>query len=299
MIQNFRGKARKVGLMSNRYVVVTGASKGIGRATALLLDKHGFTVFAGVRNPADGQALQKEASSRLKPIQLDVTDAGQIKAAADEVAQIVGSEGLAGLVNNAGVAVGAPLEFIPIDEMRWQLEVNVVGQVAVTQAFLALIREARGRIVNVSSIGGRIAGPTIGAYHASKFALEAITDTLRSELNPWGIEVISIEPGGVRTPIWESSTAHASQIIAKMPPQFHKLYPGMAAAAKKLAANSTTGGIPPEKVAEVIERAMTTPRPKTRYLVGPDARFVGTIIARLPDRIRDRLFARQGGVAGS
>lgn len=284
--------------MSNRYVVVTGASKGIGRATALLLDKHGFHVFAGVRNPADGQALQKEASSRLAPIQIDVTDAEQIKAAADEITRIVGADGLAGLVNNAGVAVGAPLEFIPIDEMRRQLEINVVGQLAVTQALLPLIRQARGRIINVSSIGGRIAGPNIGAYHASKFALEAITDTLRNELSPWGIEVVSIEPGGVRTPIWETSTAYANQIIAKMPPQFHKLYPRMAAAANKLAANSTTGGILPEKVAEVIERALTTSRPKTRYLVGPDARIAGTIIVRLPDRIRDWLFGRQSGFAG-
>ena len=285
--------------MENRTIVVTGASKGIGRATALYLDKQGFNVFAAVRNPADGQALQKEASSRLKVIQIDVTNADQIKAAAHEVAQTVGAEGLAGLVNNAGIAVGAPLEFIPIDELRRQLEINVVGQVAVTQAFLPYIRQARGRIINVSSIGGRIAGPNIGAYHASKFALEAITDTLRAELKPWGIEVISIEPGGVRTPIWETSTNLANQLIARMPPQFHELYPEMAATAEKLALNSTSGGIAPEKVAEVIGRALTTARPKTRYLVGPDARIVGTIIVRLPDRVRDRLLARQGGVAGS
>ncbi len=254
--------------MDNRYIVVTGASKGIGRATALYLDKQGFNVFAAVRNPIDGQALQKEASSRLKVIQIDVTNADQIKTAAHDVAQTVGAEGLAGLVNNAGIAVGAPLEFIPIDELRRQLEINVVGQVAVTQAFLPYIRQARGRIINVSSIGGRIAGPNIGAYHASKFALEAITNL-------------------------------ANQLIAKMPPQFHELYPEMAATAEKLALNSTSGGIAPEKVAEVIGRALTTARPKTRYLVGPDARIVGTIIVRLPDRVRDRLLARQGGVARS
>ncbi len=277
--------------MKTGYVVVTGASKGIGRATALYLDQQGFNVFAGVRNAVDGQALQKEASSRLQPILIDVTNTEQIKRAAEDVAQAVGGQGLAGLVNNAGIAVGAPLEFIPIDELRRQLEINVVGQVAVTQAFLPCIRQAHGRIINVSSIGGRIAGPNIGAYHASKFALEGITDTLRIELKRWGIEVISIEPGTIRTPIWETSTALASQLMAKMPPQFHELYPGMGAYTEKLAENGTKGGTPPEKVAEVISRALTSPRPKTRYLVGPDAQFVGTIIVRLPDRIRDRVLA--------
>src|ERR1041385_2642776 len=167
--------------MGNQYVVVTGASKGIGRATALLLDKHGFNVFAGVRSPADGQALQKEASSNLRVIRIDVADDEQIKAAAQEVAEVVGTAGLAGLVNNAGIAVGAPLEFVPIDELRRQLDVNVVGQVAVTQAFLPCIRQARGRIINVSSIGGRVAAPNTGAYYASKFALDAITDSLRMD----------------------------------------------------------------------------------------------------------------------
>lgn len=284
--------------MGNRYVVVTGASKGIGRATALHLDKEGFNVFAGVRNPADGQALQKEASSRLRPIRIDVTDAEQIKAAAREISQAVGAEGLAGLVNNAGVAIGSPLEFIPIDELRRQLEINVVGQVAVIQAFLPCIRQAHGRIINVSSIGGRIAGPNLGAYHASKFALEGITDTLRIELSRWGIKVINIEPGTIRTPIWETSTTHANQLFAKMPPQFHELYPGMIAFTEKLAVNGTKGGTPPEKVAEVIGHALITPRPRTRYLVGPDARIGGTIIVRLPDRIKDRVLARMGGPAG-
>lgn len=283
--------------MNTGFVVVTGASKGIGRATALYLDKQGFSVFAGIRNAVDGQSLQKEASSRLKPIQIDVTNADQIKAAADEVARSVGGQGLAGLVNNAGVAIGAPLEFLPIDELRRQLEINVVGQVAVTQAFLPCIRQAKGRIINVSSIGGRIAGPNIGAYHASKFALEGLTDTLRIELKRWGIEVISIEPGTIRTPIWETSTAFANQLMAKMPPQFHELYPGMDAYTEKLAENGTKGGTPPEKVAEVIFRALTIQHPKTRYLVGPDAQFVGAVIVRLPDRIRDRLLASRGGPA--
>ncbi len=283
--------------MNNRWVVITGASKGIGRATALYLDRQGFNVFAGVRKAADGQMLREESSPRLKPIQIDVTDNDQIKTAAREVAETIGADGLVGLVNNAGVAVGSPIEFVPLDELRRQLEVNVVGQVAVTQAFLPCIRQAKGRIINVSSIGGRLAGPNIGAYHASKFALEGITDTLRIELKRWGIEVISIEPGSIRTPIWETSTALAKQLFAQMPPQFRELYPDMEAITEKLATNSTKGGILPEKVAEVIARALTTPHPKTRYLVGPDARIAGTIIARLPDRLRDRILAGMGGPA--
>jgi NAD(P)-dependent dehydrogenase (short-subunit alcohol dehydrogenase family) len=278
-----------------QWVLVTGASKGIGRATALELDRQGYYVFGGIRNLADGESLKQAASSRLQPVQLDVTDQAQVKAAAREISQMVGSDGLAGLINNAGVAVGAPLEFIPLDELRRQLEINVVGQVAVTQAMLPLVRQACGRIINVSSIGGRISGPNIGAYHASKFALEAITDTLRIELKPWGIEVISIQPGGVRTPIWETSITMANQLFARMPPQFDVLYPQMRETAKRIAENGNNKGMMPEQVAAVIIQALTTARPKTRYLVGSDAKFVGNFVLRLPDRIRDRLVVRQLG----
>jgi NAD(P)-dependent dehydrogenase (short-subunit alcohol dehydrogenase family) len=277
--------------MIDRVVVITGASKGIGRATALYLDKQGFRVFAGVRSAADGEGLRKEASDKLVPLPLDVTNSSQIEAAAEQVSKAVGADGLAGLVNNAGIALAAPLEYIPIDELRRQLEINVVAQVAVTQAFLPSIRQAHGRIVNISSIGGRLAAPVLGAYNASKFALEAISDTLRLELMPWGIEVICVEPGSIATPIWETSIAAANKITANMPPRFHELYDGVVAKSQKWAAESAKSGIPPERVAEVIWRALTVPRPKTRYLVGSDARFAGTIITRLPDRMRDRLLS--------
>jgi NAD(P)-dependent dehydrogenase (short-subunit alcohol dehydrogenase family) len=180
-------------------VVVTGASTGIGLACARLLAGRGFQVFAGVRKEADAEALRSEAAS-LHPVQLDVTDSEGIAEAARTVREAAGP-GLAGLVNSAGVAVTGPLEYLPVDELRTQLEVNLVGQVAVLQAFLPALRLSRGRIVNISSIGGRVALPLAGPYAASKFALEAVSDSLRRELAPWGVRVAVVEPGGVRTPV--------------------------------------------------------------------------------------------------
>ncbi len=275
--------------MVNSYVVITGASKGIGRATALYLDKKGYHVFAGVRNPEDGEALCQGASERLLPVMLDITNQEQIAQAAKQIEQCVGSSGLAGLVNNAGMAAAAPLEFLPIDEFRYQLEVNLVGQLAVTQAVLPLIRLAKGRIINISSIGGRIAGSMIGAYHASKFALEALSDTLRVELKPWGIEVVCIEPGAIATPIWETSVATLDRIISSTAA---KMYAPQIAQTKANAVSAFKQGLPPEKVAEIIEYALITKRPKTRYLVGRDAMIAGHLIAHLPDRLRDRLMAQ-------
>ena len=185
-------------------VLISGASKGIGRATALHLDAKGFTVIAGVRKKEDAESLRSAASGRLKSVILDITNRDQILEAARMVKDIVGAAGLDGLVNNAGIAVPAPLEFIPIDEFRRQIEVNLIGQLALTQALVELLRTAKGRIINISSVGGRISGPMLGAYHASKFAIEALTDTLRQELAPWHIRVASIEPGAVATPIWEA-----------------------------------------------------------------------------------------------
>jgi NAD(P)-dependent dehydrogenase (short-subunit alcohol dehydrogenase family) len=270
-------------------VLVTGAAKGIGRATALHLDSKGFTVLAGVRSQTDGDALRKEASSRLQPILLDITNAAQISQAVTTVEEVVGQQGLAGLVNNAGIAVAAPLEFLPIPEFRRQLEVNLVGQLAVTQALLPSLRRARGRIINISSVGGRIAGRMLGAYHASKFALEALTDTLRQELAPWHIQVISVEPGAIATPIWESGQNTADRLAAQMPPHAQQDYADAIAASRALAEHGTKNGLNPQKVAVVIERALTERRPRTRYIVGMDARIGVRIIAKLPDRIRDRL----------
>jgi NAD(P)-dependent dehydrogenase (short-subunit alcohol dehydrogenase family) len=274
----------------DRAVLVTGASTGIGRATALLLDSHGFTVFAGVRTEAAAATLAGDASDKLVPLILDVTKPDQITAAAAATA----SSGLplVGLVNNAGIAAAAPLEFIPIEDFRHQLEVNVVGQLAVTQAMLAQLRAAKGRIVNVTSIGGLVAGAMLGPYHASKFALEALTDTMRVELAPWGLHVSAIEPGQIATPIWTTSGVAADRMLAAAADSsngaVHELYADRIAGARRMAASGNSG-LPPLEVAKVIERALTARRPRTRYPVGPDAKIGAAIIARLPDRLRDRL----------
>jgi NAD(P)-dependent dehydrogenase (short-subunit alcohol dehydrogenase family) len=274
-------------------VVITGASKGIGRATALHLDRKGFTVFAGVRSTADGDSLCKEASPRLQPIVLDITNTAHIAQAAETVRKVVGNNGLDGLINNAGIAVAAPLEFLPIDEFRHQIEVNLTSQLAVTQALLPSIRQAKGRIINISSVGGRIAGGMMGAYYASKFALEALTDAFRQELAPFGIQVVSIEPGGIATPIWDTSLGTADRIAAQMPAQGQEYYAKAFAGAKSFAQKTAKAGLPPERVAVVIEQALTARKPHTRYIVGLDAQIGVHILSKLPDRMRDWLMLRR------
>ncbi len=274
-------------------VVITGASTGIGEACALHLDQLGWRVFAGVRRDADGEALQRKASPRLMPLRIEVTDAASIAAARDIVAHELGDRGLDGLVNNAGIAIAAPLEFIPIDDLRRQLEINVIGQIAVTQAFLAPIRHARGRVVNIGSISGKMATPFVGPYAASKFAMEALTDALRCELRPWGIQVAIVEPGSIATPIWEKSTAEADRMEAQLPPEGHTLY-GAAIKALRAFAEITAGrGIPPIEVAKAVTHALTAKKPKTRYIVGRDARLQAVVASVVPDRIRDGLIERQ------
>src|SRR5919109_175319 len=277
-------------------VVVTGASSGIGEASVLYLEQLGFQVFAGVRNEADAERLRSESTGNVTPISIDVTDQDSIRAAASQVTDAVGEDGLAGLVNNAGVAISGPLEFIPIDELRRQLEINLIGQVAVTQAFVALLRKRRGRIVNVSSIGGRIALPFAGPYAASKFGIEAISDSLRRELRPWGIEVSVIEPGSVATRIWEKGTAKARELSEDLPAEGRELYGGAIALMQKAAADTAARGIPPEEVAKDVAHALTSGKPKTRYLVGRDAKMRARVAKFAPDRVFDQMVARALGM---
>jgi NAD(P)-dependent dehydrogenase (short-subunit alcohol dehydrogenase family) len=278
--------------MSDRAVVVTGASSGIGEASALELAKIGFDVFAGVRKETDGERLKTESAGKVIPLSIDVTDQDSIRAAAARVTEAVGERGLAGLVNNAGISITGPLEFIPIDELRRQLEVNLVGQVAVTQAFLSLLRKGRGRIVNISSIGGRIALPFVGPYAASKFGIEAISDSLRRELRPWGIEVSVIEPGSVATKIWEKGTVQARELSETLPPEGQELYGGAIGKMLKLAAETAARGVPPEEVSKDVAHALTASKPKTRYLVGRDAKMRARVSRLVSDRTFDRLIAR-------
>lgn len=278
--------------MTTRYVLVTGASKGIGKATALHLDKLGFHVFAGVRKETDAEILQNEATERLQTLFIDVTNSEQIAAVAEQITQKVGETGLYGLVNNAGMGEPAPLEAIKLNHLRYQLEVNLIGQVAVTQSVLPLIRKTTGRIINISSIGGRVVMPLMGAYHMSKFALEAMTDALRLELKPWGIDVISIEPGAIATDIWEVTTARAHERLAEMPKDLNEMYQDQIDSVFATTEGQAKRAIPAQVVADVIEKALTTKRPKTRYLVGPDAKFVGRLRTILPDRWLDFLVKR-------
>ena len=274
-------------------VVITGASTGIGEACALRLDKHGWRVFAGVRKEADGVALQEKSSDKLTPVMIDVTDQASITAAAETVRVAVGDGGLAGLVNNAGITVNGPLEFLPPEDLRRQLEVNVIGQIVVTQAFLSLIRAGTGRIVNIGSIAGRMAAPFLGPYSASKFAMEALTDSLRQELRPWGIEVALVEPGSIATPIWDKGQANADEMEKSMPEEAMKLYGDAFTALRAAAKEFEEAGIPPDEVAKFVEHALTASKPKTRYVVGRDAQIQRVIAKVVPDRMRDGLVRRQ------
>jgi NAD(P)-dependent dehydrogenase (short-subunit alcohol dehydrogenase family) len=237
-------------------------------------------VLAGVRREGDAP----EGTGELL---LDVTNAAQIQAASE------GVEELHGLVNNAGVALGGPLEFVPLDELRKQLEVNVVGQVAVTQAFLPALRRARGRIVFVGSISGKSALPFLAPYSASKHALEAIADSLRVELAPWEIGVTIVEPGTVKTPIWTRSAARADELLEAMDgrDRLEELYGQRIARFRRIATARGQAGAPPESVAEAVEEALTASRPPTRRLVGRDAR-IRAGVELLPDRVRDRIYQR-------
>lgn len=269
--------------------MITGASTGIGQACALYLDKLGFQVFAGVRKQVDVNTLQRKASSRLTPIFIDVTKAESITSAAQTVAAEVGQTGIIGLVNNAGIAIGGPLEFLPIEELRRQLEINVIGQISVTQAFLSLLRTGQGRVINMSSISGRVAMPFLGPYASSKFALEALTDSLRLELQPWGIKVISIQPGAIATPIWEKSLEKANEISNNLPAEAHHLYGARLDALRQSVKDTGAQGIPAETVAKVVTQALTATQPKLRYLVGLDAKMAALLMGVLPGRLRNWL----------
>jgi len=270
-------------------VVVTGASTGIGEASARHLSALGFDVVAGVRSE-EAAARAREAGH--EPVLVDVTDASSVAAAAAAVEERVGARGLNGLVNNAGVAVTGPVELTPLDEWRRQLEVNLVGQVAVTQALLPALLRARGRVVMVSSIGGRVAGPLFGPYAASKFGLEAVSDSLRREVAGLGVRVVVVEPGAIATPIWGKGTAVAEEIVARGDPVARARYDRLIARIRAAAEASARDGLPPSAVAEVIGEALTAGRPRTRYLVGREAKVRARLAQFLPDRAFDALVAR-------
>jgi len=276
--------------MNRRSVLVTGASTGIGAATVTTLVERGFDVWAGVRAEADAERLAAEHGDRVRVLRFDVTDPAGVAAAGKEV---TAAGPLHGLVNNAGVAVPGPLEFLPITALREQLEVNLLGQLAVTQAVLPALRAATGRIVMVGSISGRIAGPLLGAYSASKFGLVGLTDSLRAELAPWRIRVILIEPGPIATPIWRRGGEASVRLMAQLPEEVGELYAAQIAQVRKVAARAEARGLPPAAAAAVIAAALTSRNPRPRSLVGREAKL-GSLVARLPYRLRYRLTAARG-----
>ena len=276
-------------------VVVTGTSTGIGAATALHLAEQGFHVFAGVRSMADGEALEARSSGKLTPLIVDVTDEGAISAAAAAVAAAAGDRGLAGLVNNAGIAKPAPVEFQPMADFRMQLEVNLFGPVAMVQAFLPLIRRGQGRIVNVGSIGGILVLPLNGAYSASKFGIRAISDALRLELRQWKIHVSLIEVAPVNSAIFGKTYAELDGLEEALGETGYRLYEQQITAVRKATEKAEADADPAAVIAKAVAHALVSDKPKTRYLAGHGGKEVAAAAA-LPDRMRDLALARELGL---
>lgn len=273
-----------------KSVVVTGASTGIGRATAVTLASHGFRVFAGVRQGRDVTSIQSEGLSNLSAILIDVTELAMIERAVAEVELEVGQLGLAGLVNNAGVSCGGPFEYVDLQDVRDCFEVNFFGVLNVTRAFLPLLRCGRGRIVNMSSGVGRVAPPLVGPYSSSKFALEAMSDVLRVELRRSNIAVSVVEPGFVSTPLLHKGDVQTSRQREALPADAPPYYRG---AMFKLREQFENGrSIAPEVVAKVVLRALTASRPRSRYPVGAEAWMLLMLRRCLPDRLLDQILGR-------
>ena len=273
-------------------VVVTGTSTGIGRACAQHIADEGYVVFAGVRNQVDGDALKRTSQSVI-PVLIDITDEGMIASAAATVAKSVGDRGLAGLVNNAGIVKPGPLEFQPMADFRAQLDTNLFGQVAVTQAFLPLLRKGNGRLVNIGSIGGRLVLPLHGAYSASKFALEAVTDAFRLELREWDIHVSLVDPGGSKSAIFGKTLAAIDEMEEGLHDRGIVLYDGDIAAVRALVEKTADDAAPADDVAKAVVNALTARKPKTRYLAGKGARAVAVLAKTLPDRLKDVAVAHE------
>lgn len=282
--------------MNNKTIVITGASSGIGKASTQYLEKLGFRVFAGVRNNLDSENLIRSSSSNVIPLLLDIVDEESICVAVKTVSREVGGGGIDGLVCNAGIFIGGPLECLPLKELRRQFEVNVFGQIAVIQEFLPLLRIRNGRIVLIGSTSGFLSTPLLGPYAASKFALRALADSLRIELYPRSVSVSLIEPGNVMTPMWDKALSRVSEMVNNLPNQTIKYYEPMITATIDRAVKRSQTGIQPVKVAKAIYHALTDPTPKTRYLVGLDANLQAILVWLLPIWLRDTLVRRQMGI---
>jgi NAD(P)-dependent dehydrogenase (short-subunit alcohol dehydrogenase family) len=272
-------------------VLVTGAGRGIGLATVQRLAAAGWDVIAGVRQAQDGERVTALAPSRITPATLDITDAEQV-AALDGV--VAGQ--LDAVVNNAGIAVTGPLEGLALADLRRQLEINVTGQLAVTQAVLPALRASRGRIVFVSSLSGRVANPMMGAYNASKYALEGMADALRMELSPWGVKVVLVEPAQTDTDLWRNADETVEQTVAALSDEHRQLYDKHITGMRKGVRLSQKMAAPVEGAAAVIEKALTAGRPRARYVVGRPARVQAGLLPLTPTPVLDFVMKAASGV---
>jgi NAD(P)-dependent dehydrogenase (short-subunit alcohol dehydrogenase family) len=280
--------------MTDPYILITGSSTGIGKACALHLAKNGFSVIAGVRKIDDAKKLEALAGSKVQGIQLDIADSDSISMAAVKIAEITGESGLAGIVNNAGIGVAGPLEFLSRDDWRKQFEVNVFGHVAVTQSLLPTLRRhvsthgfGAARIIFIGSIAGRVSMPILGPYCASKHAIASIASSLRIELRKQGIHVCLIEPGAIQSEIWRKGDEFAATISADAP--VRELYGDVIDAVVRTSRKSAAGAIPADAVTRLVYRCLTSPRPPRRKTVGRDAMLAAVVRRILPEKLFDRI----------
>jgi NAD(P)-dependent dehydrogenase (short-subunit alcohol dehydrogenase family) len=271
-------------------VLVTGAARGIGRSIAEHLANQGWDVIAGVRTQLDADAITAANPQRISAVLLDVTDDAQL----DQLEATLPAR-LDAVVNNAGVVVAGPMEAVTTADWRKQLDVNVIGQLAVTRAVLPRLRRSRGRVVFISSVNGQLAFPMMGAYCASKFALEAAAEALRMELRPWGISVVVVEPAQTDTDMWHTAPAMVAETEAAFSPAHRELYARHIAGFKKRIPLSQKMAVPPEKVSAVVERALTTKRPRPRYVVGAAPKVQAALMTKLPIAVRDRVLRMVAG----
>lgn len=275
---------------TQEMVVVTGTSSGIGKATAEQLAAEGFHVLAGVRRQEDADNIKQK---NIEPVILDITAIDTLRALAERVEQDPLGRPLRAVVNNAGIAVNAPLEMVPLDELRRQIEVSVIGQVAVIQALTPALLKSGGRVVNIGSVGGKISMPGFGIYSAAKYAMEAINDSLRREMSSFGLKVIMITPGGVSTSLSEKGVTTADRLSKLMTPDQHRRHDRLFDAVKAQAESWATSGIPPKRVAEVVSRAIHANNPRTRYTAGRDSALLTRLVRILPDKLLDRMLRSQ------
>jgi NAD(P)-dependent dehydrogenase (short-subunit alcohol dehydrogenase family) len=279
-----------------KSIAITGSSSGIGRATALLLGQNAWRVFAAVRKDSDANDLAKASNDRVEPILLDVTDRQSIASAAQDVAQRLQGQGLDALFNNAGVGTTAPVEFFSLEKLRELFEINLFGQVATIQAFLPLLRKAKGRIINSGSVGDHITPPFGGGLAGSKAAFASMTAALRLELRPQGISVCLLEPGAIDTPAVEKTLGDVDKIVHGLPPEGIALYGDAMLNMARTFAQKEHAGSPPEVVARVVERALTDRHPRTRYPAGKDARKLELLATFLPEKLLDVVLLRTFGL---